>query len=101
MVGLVQGGSQALSRSIYANMTPPPRRAEFFGFLSLSSKFSASAGPFLFGLVGALTGSVRLGILAVLAFFVIGILLLMTVDLAKGRREALAGENGDAAGAAV
>jgi Permeases of the major facilitator superfamily len=101
MVGLVQGGSQAVARSIYANLTPPSRRAEFFGFLSLSSKFSASAGPFLFGLVGTLTGSVRLGILAVLAFFVIGILLLMLVDLAKGRKEALAGENGDAGGAAV
>mgnify|MGYP001040942018 FL=1 len=99
MVGLVQGGSQALARSIYANMTPPSRRAEFFGFLSLSSKFSASAGPFLFGLVGALTGSIRLGILAVLAFFVIGILLLMTVDLAKGYKEALAGENGGGTGA--
>jgi len=101
MVGLVQGGSQAVARSIYANLTPPPRRAEFFGFLALSSKFSASAGPFLFGLVGALTGSVRLGILAVLAFFVIGILLLMLVNLNKGREEALAGESGDAGGAAT
>jgi UMF1 family MFS transporter len=96
MVGLVQGGSQAIARSIYANLTPPSRRAEFFGFLSLSSKFSASAGPFLFGLVGTLTGSVRLGVLAVLAFFVIGILLLTLVNLAKGREEALAGGNGDA-----
>lgn len=96
MVGLVQGGSQAIARSIYANLTPPSRRAEFFGFLSLSSKFSASAGPFLFGLVGTLTGSVRLGVLAVLAFFVIGILLLTLVNLAKGREEALAGENGNA-----
>jgi len=101
MVGLVQGGSQAIARSIYANMTPPPRRAEFFGFLSLSSKFSASAGPFLFGLVGTLAGSIRFGILAVLAFFVIGILLLMAVNLAKGRDEALAGENGDLGAAAV
>jgi len=96
LVGLVQGGSQAIARSIYANLTPPSRRAEFFGFLSLSSKFSASAGPFLFGLVGTLTGSARLGILAVLAFFVIGILLLMLVNLVKGRDEALAGEGGNA-----
>jgi len=101
MVGLVQGGSQAVARSIYANLTPPSRRAEFFGFLSLSSKFSASAGPFLFGLVGTLTRSVRLGILAVLAFFVIGILLLMLVNLNKGRAEALAGENGNTGGAAI
>lgn len=97
MVGLVQGGSQAIARSIYANLTPPSKRAEFFGFLSLSSKFSASAGPFLFGLVGMLTGSVRLGILAVLGFFVIGMALLTLVDLDKGREEALAGEAAEGA----
>lgn len=92
MVGLVQGGSQAVARSIYASLTPPSRTGEFFGFLSLSSKFSSLAGPFLFGLAGALTGSARIAILSLVAFFVIGILLLIRVDIEKGREEALAGE---------
>ncbi|MBW7474603.1 MFS transporter [Paenibacillus oenotherae] len=93
MVGLVQGGSQAISRSIYANLVPPSRTAEFFGFLSLSSKFSSVAGPLIFSLTGALTGSIRLGILSLIAFFIIGIIMLMFVNLEKGRVQALAGES--------
>lgn len=92
MVGLVQGGSQAISRSLYANLTPPSRSAEFFGFLSLSSKFSSVAGPLIFAVVGTLTGSSRIAIVSVAAFFIIGMLLLRFVDLEKGAREALAGE---------
>jgi UMF1 family MFS transporter len=92
MVGLVQGGSQALARSTYANLVPPSRTAEFFGFLSLSSKFSSIAGPLVFSVVGTITGSSRLAILSLVAFFVIGIALLAAVNLEKGRREALAGE---------
>ncbi|MFC4102974.1 MFS transporter [Paenibacillus xanthanilyticus] len=92
MVGLVQGGSQAISRSLYANLTPPSRSAEFFGFLSLSSKFSSVAGPLIFAVVGTITGSSRIAIVSVAAFFIIGMLLLRFVDLEKGAREALAGE---------
>ncbi|MBP3962236.1 MFS transporter [Paenibacillus lignilyticus] len=92
MVGFVQGGSQATARSLYATLVPPSRTAEFFGFLSLSSKFAAVAGPAVFSVVGTITGSSRLGILALLAFFIIGIILLYYVNLDKGRKEALAGE---------
>ncbi|WP_020616027.1 MFS transporter [Paenibacillus daejeonensis] len=92
MVGLVQGGSQALARSLYANLVPASKVAEFFGFLSLSGKFSSVAGPLLFSIVGTLTGSSRLAILSLIAFFVIGIVLLRFVSLEKGRREALAFE---------
>ncbi len=94
MVGLVQGGSQATARSIYANLVPPSRSAEFFGFLSLSSKFSSVAGPFVFAVTGTITGSSRLAILSLIAFFIIGIALLTRVDLVKGRAEALAEESG-------
>ena len=94
MVGLVQGGSQALARSLYANLVPASKVAEFFGFLSLSGKFSSVAGPLLFSIVGTLTGSSRLAILSLIAFFVIGIVLLRFVSLEKGRREALAFEAG-------
>ncbi|MFS0727218.1 MFS transporter [Paenibacillus sp. 1P07SE] len=94
MVGLVQGGSQALARSLYANLVPPSKAAEFFGFLSLSGKFSSVAGPLLFSIVGTLTGSSRLAILSLVAFFIIGIVLLMFVSLEKGRREAMGFEAG-------
>ncbi|QHT60056.1 MFS transporter [Paenibacillus lycopersici] len=92
LVGLVQGGSQATARSLYASLVPPSRTAEFFGFLSLSSKFASIAGPFVFSVVGTITGSSRYGILALLAFFIIGIAILVYVDVDKGKREALAGE---------
>ncbi|CAM4354592.1 MFS transporter [Paenibacillus tarimensis] len=92
LVGLVQGGSQALARSLYANLVPPSRSAEFFGFLSLSSKFSSVAGPFVFSVTGTITGSSRLAIISLLAFFLIGMLLLARVDFTRGRIEALAEE---------
>ncbi|WP_127493103.1 MFS transporter [Paenibacillus glycanilyticus] len=88
MVGLVQGGSQAVARSIYANLVPPSRTGEFFGFLALSSKFSSFAGPFVFSVVGTITGSSRVAILSLIAFFIIGIVLLWKVNLEKGAREA-------------
>jgi Permeases of the major facilitator superfamily len=92
MVGLVQGGSQAIARSIYADLVPPVRSAEFFGFLTISSKFSSIAGPFVFALVAGNTDSSRIGILSLIAFFVIGIVLLRYVNLNKGKQEAAAGE---------
>ena len=92
MVGLVQGGSQAIARSIYADLVPPVRSAEFFGFLTISSKSSSIAGPFVFALVAGNTDSSRIGILSLIAFFVIGIVLLRYVNLNKGKQEAAAGE---------
>ncbi|WP_082083798.1 MFS transporter [Paenibacillus beijingensis] len=88
LVGLVQGGSQAVARSLYAGLLPPARTAEFFGFLALSSKFSSILGPLVFSVVGTITGSSRWSILSLIAFFVIGIIILATVDFAKGSREA-------------
>jgi MFS transporter, UMF1 family len=88
LVGVVQGGSQALSRSIYSQLVPTGRNAEFFGFYGLSGKFSAIFGPFVFGLAGQLTGSSRFGILSLAIFFIIGILLLWGVNLEKGKQEA-------------
>ncbi|MCP3026777.1 MFS transporter [Halobacillus sp. A5] len=87
-VGLVQGGAQSLSRSIYGKMVPADRHAEFFGFYGISAKFSAIFGPFAFAIVGQLTGSSRLGILSLIVFFIAGIVLLKFVDVNKGREEA-------------
>ena len=88
MVGLVQGGSQALSRSLYAAMVPKSRSAEFFGFLSVSGKFAGIAGPFIFGVVGQLSGSSRLSIISLIAFFIVGVFLLLRVDEKEGIRMA-------------
>jgi len=87
MVGLVQGGSQALARSIYTRLIPAGRNAEFFGFMSVWSKFAGIVGPAVFGYVNTI-GNSRLGILALVVFFVVGIFVLTRVDLEKGAREA-------------
>ena len=82
-VGLVQGGVQSLSRSLYARLIPPDKAAEFFGFYNMLGKFAAVAGPFLMGIVGVLTGSPRLAILSLLVFFILGALLLLKVPERK------------------
>jgi UMF1 family MFS transporter len=87
-VALVLGGSQAVSRSLYAKLIPPGRSAEFFGVYAISSKFSAIVGPLVFALVTDLTGSTRNSILALAAFFIIGMLLLIRVDVDRGRKTA-------------
>lgn len=87
-VGVVQGGAQSLSRSIYGRMVPEHKHAEFFGFYGISSKFAAIFGPFLFGLVGQLSGSSRYGIISLLVFFIGGILLLKFVNIEKGIADA-------------
>lgn len=88
MVGMVQGGSQSLARSIYSQLVPASKATEFFGFLSLSGKVSAALGPAVFGLMAAMTGSSRLAILSVMFFFLAGMWFLTKVDLSKGEREA-------------
>ncbi len=86
-VGTVQGGTQALSRSLYGSMIPKERTAEFFGFYSLSSKVGGIFGPLVFALVTQLTGNSRLSILAIIAFFLFGAYILTLVDVDKGKRE--------------
>lgn len=88
LVGTVQGGAQALSRSLYGVLIPKEKSAEFYGFYGISSKFAAITGPFVFALVGQLTGSSRYGILAVASFFILGIIMLYYVDIDKGAKEA-------------
>lgn len=88
MVGMVQGGSQSLARSIYSQLVPASKATEFFGFMSLSGKVSAALGPAVFGLTAALTGTSRLAILSVMFFFLAGMWFLTKVDLSKGEREA-------------
>jgi UMF1 family MFS transporter len=84
VVGMVQGGTQALSRSLFALMTPQSKSAEFFGFFDVSQKFSGIIGPALFGLVGQWTGSSRLSIIALIVFFIGGMFMLEKVRLPEG-----------------
>lgn len=98
LVGTVQGGAQALSRSLFAGMVPRHRSAEFFGFYSTSGKLAGVVGPLVFGLVGQVTGTSRLGIAALLVFFVLGAWLLGRVDVEAGRRQARRLEETEAPG---
>jgi UMF1 family MFS transporter len=84
VIGLVQGGIQALSRSFYARLIPEEKAGEFFGFYNMLGKFAAVIGPVLMGWVGLLTGSTRLSILALLVLFLGGALLLTRVDETEG-----------------
>jgi len=89
-VATVQGGSQALSRSLFGAMSPKSRSAEFFGFYDISSKFSGIVGPALFGFVGAAMGSSRYAILALVTLFILGGILLYGVDDQRGMAVAAA-----------
>lgn len=85
VVGFVLGGVQALSRSLYGTMIPEEASAEFYGFFSVFSKFSAIWGPLLFGFITARTADGRPGIIAITVFFVIGGFLLSRVDIEEAR----------------
>ena len=88
LVAMVQGGTQALSRSMFASLAPRRQMGELFGFYSVSEKLAGIVGPLLFGLVAQWTGTGRLAVLTLLPFFVIGARLLLTVDLERGVQRA-------------
>ncbi|MBD3222457.1 MFS transporter [bacterium] len=90
LVGTVQGGCQALSRSIFASMVPPGRTGEFFGFYATSGKLAGIAGPLVFAIVSQTLGDSRLSILVLVVFFLVGAWLLARVDLEAGRQLARA-----------
>ena len=92
LVGLVQGGVQALSRSLFASMIPRARSSEMFALFGVFEKFAGIFGPAVFVIMKELTGSSRNGILSVLAFFIGGALLLWLVDVEEGRRAARAAD---------
>lgn len=79
-IGMVQGGVQSLSRSLYSRLIPEQQAAEFFGFYNMWGKFAAIIGPVLMGWVGLLTGNPRFGVLALVILLVCGAGLLMRVQ---------------------
>ena len=86
VVGLVQGGVQAVSRSLYARFVPAEQSGEFFGFFNMLGRFAAIIGPVLVAVTGVLTGSSRLGILSVVVLLVIGLVLLGLVREGGAKR---------------
>jgi MFS transporter, UMF1 family len=92
LVSMVQGGTQALSRSMYTSMAPASKSGEFFGFYNVSSKFAGIIGPTLFGVVGQLTGTSRLSIISIIIFFLAGAGILAKVNHAQGIKAAINGE---------
>ncbi len=92
LVGMVQGGTQALSRSLFASMIPQHKSGEFFGFFSVFEKFAGIFGPLIFALTIAASGSSRNAILSVIAFFAVGAAILRLVDIGEGRQAARAAD---------
>ena len=90
IVGVVLGGTQALSRSFYGAMIPEQASAEFYGFYSVFSKFSSIWGPVTFGFIKQITGSARLAIISLMIFFIVGLILLGFVDETKAKADKLA-----------
>ena len=88
MVGIVQGGSQALSRSLYAALAPASKSGEFFGFFSTMSKFSSITGPLIFAAVISIFGNSRPAVLSLIVLFILGGALLARVDVEAGKRHA-------------
>jgi len=79
VLGLVQGGVQSLSRSLFSQLIPQDRSGEYFGFLNMLGKSAAVVGPVLVGVVGVQTGSTRIGIVSILILFIIGMVFLKFV----------------------
>ncbi len=88
--GTAQGGVQALSRTIYANMSPRAKSGEFFGLYGLSERFAGILAPLLYGIIGLLTHSPQASLLSVAVFFAVGMLALWRVDDRAGAAVAAA-----------
>jgi UMF1 family MFS transporter len=101
LVGTVQGGSQALSRSLFASMIPKQKSSEFFAFFAVFEKFAGIIGPAIFAYTIGTTGSSRNAILSVIVFFVAGAALLAMVNVAEGQRVARLAEQEDGAAPAA
>jgi UMF1 family MFS transporter len=92
LVGMVQGGTQALSRSLFASMIPRYKSSEFFAFFSVFERYAGVLGPAIFAFVVERSGSGRSAILAVAVFFIVGAAILAFVNVERGRRAARAAE---------
>ncbi len=92
LVACVQGGSQALSRSLFSTLIPAPKSGEFFGLFGVMEKVATIFGPLIFAAAAAVFGSSRPAVLSLIVFFIVGMILLFRVDVEEGRRTARAEE---------
>ena len=92
LVACVQGGSQALSRSLFSTLIPAPKSGEFFGLFGVMEKVATIFGPLVFAAAAAVFGSSRPAVLSLIVFFIVGMILLLRVDVEEGRRIARAEE---------
>jgi MFS transporter, UMF1 family len=92
LVGMVQGGTQALSRSLFSSVIPAHRSGEFFGFFGIIERFAGSIGPLMMGVATVVTGTPRTGILSVILLFLAGGAVLTFVDVQEGQATARAAE---------
>ena len=88
------GGSQAISRSLFAQMVPAGREAEFYAFYEVSERGTSWIGPFLFGMMNQVLGSLRPAILSLIFFFVMGLIILPFVNVKKAVADVQAFEAG-------
>jgi UMF1 family MFS transporter len=88
LIGLVQGGVQAMSRALFARLIPAEHAGRLFGLYNMMGKFAAIIGPVMVGWVAVATDSPRAGILSILLLFAAGALLLARVDVRRGERQA-------------
>jgi UMF1 family MFS transporter len=86
-IALVLGGSQAISRSLFAQMIPEGREAEFYSFYEVSERGTSWTGPLIFGLANQLFGSLRYGILSLIFYFIAGLIVLPFVNVRKAMED--------------
>ncbi len=87
-IALVMGGSQAISRSLFAQMIPNGKEAEFFSFYEISERGTSWIGPLVFGLANQIFGNLRIAILSLIFFFIMGLILLPFVNVSKAIADA-------------
>jgi len=92
-IALVMGGSQAISRSLYAQIIPSGKQAEYYSFYEVSERGTSWIGPLLFGLVNQIFGSLRPAILSLIFFFVVGLAVLLFVNVKKAMADVKSFEN--------
>src|SRR3954452_22891529 len=88
VIGIVQGGTQALSRSLFSQLIPAGKEAEYYGFYEISYRGTSWLGPLAFGLTFQLTGSYRLAIVSLVFFFVVGFVALAALPIRRAVVEA-------------
>jgi UMF1 family MFS transporter len=86
-IALVLGGSQAISRSLFAQMIPQGKEAEYYSFYEISERGTSWVGPLLFGVMNQAFGSLRPAILSLIFFFVMGLILLPFVNVKKAMED--------------